>query len=276
MKPIASCARLLRLLWPALALLMSACATVKTPVTQFANINGGQLEYVTAGQGQPVIIFLNGYALDLHRNWEKVLPEVEKLGTVLAYNRFGDGESDKAQTPQTGLAVIATLRQLLQAKELKPPYILVGHSIGGVYANLYARKHPQEVAGVVLVDATHPDQVERWRGHTGIVQRFTWSTMQALSSKNAGIKFFDENAREIKEAGPFPDIPLTVITAGIAPPTLLTSSEVTEIHRSNQRELTALSPQGKQIIAEKSGHLIPMDQPELVIQAIDDLVSQIP
>jgi len=255
---------------------MSACATAKTPVTQFAKLDAGHLEYITAGQGRPVIVFLNGYSLDLHRNWEKVLPDAEKLGTVLAYNRFGDGESDKAQTPQTGWAVIATLRQLLQAKELEPPYILVGHSIGGVYANLYARKHPHEVAGVVLVDATHPDQVERWRGHTGFVQRVLWSTMTTFASKNSGIQFFDENSREIGEAGPFPEIPLTVITAGIAPPTLLTSSEVTEIHRSNQQELATMSPRGKQIIAEKSGHLIPIDQPEIVIQAIGDMVRQIP
>lgn len=268
--------RLIRLLCSAVAMLMSACATVKTPHTQFAKLDAGQLEYVTTGQGQPVIVFLNGYGLDLHRNWEKVLPEAEKLGTVIAYNRFGDGASDKAPSPQTGLAVISTLRQLLQMKDLKPPYILVGHSIGGLYANLYARKYPQEVAGVVLVDATHPDQVERWRGHTGFVQRVTWSMMQTLSSKNAGIRSFDENAREIREAGPFPDIPLTVITAGIAPPSWITSREATEIHRSNQRELTALSPKGKQVIAEKSGHLIPMDQPELVIQAIGEMVRLIP
>jgi len=106
------------------------------------------------------VIFENGSRNTLDK-WEKVLPLVAKEATVFAYNRPGYGKSDKPSTPRDGKTVVEELRQLLKQQGLQPPYILVGHSLGGLYMQMYARSFPQEVQGVVLVDSLYPGIIKK-------------------------------------------------------------------------------------------------------------------
>jgi pimeloyl-ACP methyl ester carboxylesterase len=93
-------------------------------------------------------------------SWSKVFPEIGKNTTVFAYNRPGYGNSSKAITPRDGATVVEELRALLNSRGLRPPYVLVGHSLGGIYVQLFARKYPDDVVGLVLVDSSHPSQFE--------------------------------------------------------------------------------------------------------------------
>ncbi len=77
-------------------------------VKQTAEIAGHKLEYVTAGTGSPVIVFLSGYGADLDTSWGRVYPGAEKISTVFAYNRFGYGASDKVGQPQTGEVIVVS------------------------------------------------------------------------------------------------------------------------------------------------------------------------
>jgi pimeloyl-ACP methyl ester carboxylesterase len=113
-----------------------------------------------AKPGAATVVFENGSRNTLDK-WDKVIPEVAKEATVFAYNRPGYGKSDKPATPRDGKTVVEELRQLLRQQGLQPPYTLVGHSLGGLYMQMYARSYPQEVQGVVLVDSVYPGIIKK-------------------------------------------------------------------------------------------------------------------
>jgi pimeloyl-ACP methyl ester carboxylesterase len=121
--------------------------------------NGAQLEFVSQRSREPTVIFSSG--LDGHLEWwAKVLSEVSKTNSVFAYNRPGIGNSDKTDKPRDAEQIVEELRFYLKELKILPPYVLVGHSSGGLYIQLFARKYPSEVAGLVLVDSTHPLQMK--------------------------------------------------------------------------------------------------------------------
>ena len=189
--------------------------------------------------------------------------------------------SDKPSAPQTGRAIVGALRELLAAVDLRPSYVLVGHSLGGLYANLFARLYPQEVRGVVLVEAAHPKDVEALGAHrsplTRVVRRIV-DIPGAIFGRNAflEVEFVGETAREIANAGPFPDVPVAVVTGGKSPPTFLMSAAAREIRLANQRDLLTLSRHTRQFVAEKSGHFPQITEPAVVAQAILSIVGSAP
>lgn len=239
---------------------------------QKVNVGGGVLEYAKSGAGQPVFVLINGSGGPLEA-WSRVSSEIENHGTVVAYNRFGMDGSDKPTTPQTGRAIVEALRELLAAVALRPPYVLVGHSLGGLYANLFARLYPHEVQGVVLVEAAHPKDVAELAEHRSALTRGAQRIVDipgALFGRNAfaEVEFVAETVRQIAEAGPFPDVPVTVVTGGKSPPTFLMSAAAREIRLANQRDFLTLSQHARQVVAEKSGHFPQITEPAVVAQAI--------
>lgn len=162
---------------------------------------------------------------------------------------------------------------------MKPPYVLVGHSLGGLYAQLFARQYPKEVAGVVLIDSAHQDQEEMRQAQEGAIRRATsgiiwWFDSVAHPRRHTEITSFAETASQIRAAPPFPDIPLIVISAGKEPPSWFVGDGFNRIFKENQRRLVVLSPQGRQIIAKQSGHFVQNDEPEIVVQAIREVVDE--
>jgi pimeloyl-ACP methyl ester carboxylesterase len=127
---------------------------------QTIKLNDLIIEYSLKGEGNPSIVFINGFRMPLD-SWNRLYPGVEKLGRVFTYNRPGIGNSSKAMSDQTGTTVVETLRSLLKVVGLPSPYVLVGHSLGGIFANLYTRMYPEEVSGIVLVEAAHPDEPKK-------------------------------------------------------------------------------------------------------------------
>lgn len=241
-------------------------------------LGSGKLEYVISGQGRPVIVLLSGYGVDIDVSWNKVWLKAKAISTVFAYNRFGYGGSDRVKEVQSGSVVIATLRDLLKMKNLEPPYVLVGHSLGGLYANLFARQYPQEVSGMVLIDATYPDQQSTMSGEQSLASRVIVGVLKAidraLNARHSELTSEEETALQMKRAGPFPNIPLRVITAGRKPSSWIFSEKEFQIHMTNQRSLSVMSPQGRQIVAEKAGHFVQIEEPELVVRTIAEVVAQ--
>jgi len=127
-----------------------------TPIaTQLAATPTGPLEYAVAGAGTPAVVLINGAGGPL-AGWGALFNELAPDTRVFAYNRPGIGRSAAPDRAQDGAAVVAALRDLLAAVGVAPPYLLVGHSLGGLHAQLFARLHPAEVAGVVFLEASHP------------------------------------------------------------------------------------------------------------------------
>lgn len=126
------------------------------------DIGGGRrLNLYCIGHGSPTVLFEAGLG-DQIRAWALVQPAIAKATRACAYDRAGLGFSDPSGRPGTPANAVDDLQRLLVAASIKPPYILVGHSLGGMYAQLFADRHRSEVAGMVLVDPVSFDQGRRY------------------------------------------------------------------------------------------------------------------
>ena len=123
---------------------------------------GGRRLYITCmGEGSPTVILEHGMATESD-SWAQVQQAVAQFTRVCAFDRAGRGKSDPAPKPRTSEDMVADLHALLANAHIPGPYILVGNSLGGFNARLYAHKYPGEVVGLVLVDSMHPDQFARF------------------------------------------------------------------------------------------------------------------
>jgi pimeloyl-ACP methyl ester carboxylesterase len=119
------------------------------------DVGGHKLEVIVEGTdlGHPTVILESGLGGGID-SWTPVRESLAKVTRVVSYNRAGSGGSQPGPRPRSALQIVKELREMLQRLEIAPPYILVGHSIGGLYARAYAGLHPEEVFGLVLVDPT--------------------------------------------------------------------------------------------------------------------------
>lgn len=112
-----------------------------------------QLHVQTEGEMNPTVVFDCGLGVSLaSSDWSLIHPEITKVSRTIVYDRAGLGLSDKSSKPRTSEQIVEELHALLVNTEEKPPYILVGHSLGALNVCLFANKYPEKVAGVVLVD----------------------------------------------------------------------------------------------------------------------------
>jgi pimeloyl-ACP methyl ester carboxylesterase len=121
------------------------------------DVGGHRLHLNCAGSGSPTVVLENGMS-ETSPFWSRIMTEVGRSARVCAYDRAGQGWSDDTDSPQDGLTLAADLHTLLSRAHETGPYVLVGHSVGGSYAMIYAAQYPAEVAGMVLLDSSSPDQ----------------------------------------------------------------------------------------------------------------------
>ncbi|MEU5952023.1 alpha/beta hydrolase [Streptomyces sp. NPDC047525] len=126
------------------------------PVGGFQEIDGRRVFVHRAGSGGPAVVFLPG-AGAVGLDYFGVQQGVSQFTTAVTYDRGGTGYSDPLPLPRTAAAVAAELRELLRAQNIPAPYVLVPHSLGGFYAHRFAQLYPQDVAGLVWLDAFHRD-----------------------------------------------------------------------------------------------------------------------
>ncbi|WP_233205389.1 alpha/beta fold hydrolase [Acidovorax sp. 56] len=223
-----------------------------------------KVEYVLGGQGTPAVVLENGLGATLDW-WAKVWPEVVTESQVLAYNRAGYGRSDEGMAPRDGMQVVGELRALLHARGVSPPYVLVGHSLGGLYMQLFARQHPDEVAALVLVDSTHPDQVkgagslERWP----VWLKWLFNAVTSPTAKQE-LEQLDATGTQVSALPVDGVVPVWVLSAARA------SGSATELGQDVDRkraDIARLYPGSVQVWVD-SGHGIPLERPDAVVQAI--------
>ena len=250
-----------------LAVCLSGCASLPGATTD--TVDGRTVEYVQAGQGTPVVVFENGLGARLDW-WAKVWPDTVAETRALAYNRAGYGRSDASPQPRDGAQVVQELRALLRARQLPPPYVLVGHSLGGLYMQLYARQYPAEVAALVLVDSTHPEQM-RGAGNpdlwpTWLKVAFRLGTSDVVKQELAAL---DATGQRVASLPVDPSVPVFVLSALQTPGA---SSALAEDVRQKRADFAHLYPGSTQVWVD-SGHGIPLEKPEAVVQAIRGAVQ---
>lgn len=123
---------------------------------KMVDIGGYRLYLNCSGSGEPTVVLENGLG-DVSTTWSLVQPKVAKFTQVCSYDRAYDGFSDRGPIPWTFHQEVFELHELLGMASIKPPYILVGNSVGGLLNQLYRNIYPNEVAGIVLVHSTHVD-----------------------------------------------------------------------------------------------------------------------
>jgi pimeloyl-ACP methyl ester carboxylesterase len=145
-----------------------------------------QLHLYCQGSGSPTVILESGQG-GLSSDWAWIQPAVAQSTRVCAYDRAGVAWSDPGPSPRDARQIVQELHTLLVKAELPAPYLLVGHSYGGLYARVYAGSYPDEVSGIVLVDASHPEQWQRLPGAQQQFQRLQWTYRVAQVLYRLGI-----------------------------------------------------------------------------------------
>lgn len=260
---------------------LDAAAPSPEPIPGFRDGEAGarKLRYRCAGEGTPTVLIETGGDTsfetlhswvkqhNFHPPWLLVVTEIEKTTRVCAYDRAGVGRSGKAPLPRTSADVAADLRALLRNEKIATPIVCVGHSFGGSNCRIFASRYPRLVAGMVLVDTSDAD---------------FWVRMKAPApdlSKSAEWIDLEANSALLRQAKGIGDKPLVVVTAspGAMDPMIPESqqAEASRIHQELQRELSGLSSSSRQLIAIKAGHNIQREEPQLIIDAVLDVVRQV-
>lgn len=138
------------------------------PRGQMVDVGGRRMHIDCRGTGSPTVIFESGLGTGGTIDWTLVHDKIAGFTRACAYDRAGIMWSDPKDTPQRASAVADDLHALLKGAGISGPLVLVGHSIGGPYIRTYTGKYGDQVAGLVMVDASHPDQVARLSKATGI------------------------------------------------------------------------------------------------------------
>jgi pimeloyl-ACP methyl ester carboxylesterase len=236
---------------------------------------GGRSMYLECeGVGRPTIVMDAGVATD-HSTWDGITERLGELSRVCTYDRAGIGRSELAPRPRTSQDVVDDLRTLLDAAGVRPPFVLVGHSFGGLNMQLFAADDPRDVVGIVLVEpAPAPGFVERGCKLVKPVNCLALTT--ALAANGEGIDWARTDA-EIARAPRLPAIPLVVIaaTSRECPLSPVTECGKLEDVALDLWKLTVASvPDGRLVYAAGSGHWVQDDRPDVVIDAIREVLDK--
>lgn len=251
------------------------------------DIGGRSLHLTCQGEGSPTVILEAGGFGTPSYVWSKVMPEVATFARVCSYDRANNQSmrSDPAPTPRAAADVVADLHALLQAADVPGPYVLVGPSVAGLFVRLYASTYPNDVAGLVLVDASHEEQPTALAlflspENFALSQRLDFESIDSEGILTA--ESYPETLAQIREArraSPLRPMPLVVLMAGRTEDLTAYGYSAEEqavwwpLTRVFAADLSTLVPNGRLVVAEESGHIIHEDQPEIVIQAIADVVA---
>ena len=282
------------------------------PPGEVLQVDGRAVHMIRAGMGAPTVVFEAG-AGQLALSWQAVQTGVAEFTSTIAWDRPGYGWSG---APRAGLdldGVVQVLHGMLGEAGAKPPHVMVGHSLGALYVRRFIELHPDEVAGVVLVDPTHEHQLAGaplgMRLAFPVAMRLQgW--LPGLVARSAGPRFratarasfpalsdediadlvarhlapetlrlqFAENREVLREAkrlrlapGALGDLPLIILGAGRVPGGPRFARHRAEVQLP---QLAALSTRGRVHVVADSGHGIPLERPQAVVDAVAEVVRQ--
>ncbi len=291
-------------------------ALAPPPLGQLVDIGARRLHIHCTGSGSPTVITESGSS-SFSIEWALVQDKVSAFTRICSYDRAGFAWSDRGPAENTVEETMDDLHRLLRAAGVVPPYVLVGHSIGGTYVRAYQRRYPDEVSGLVLVDATPEEDAEylyNGKSTPGVQLNYDQlASVYAPYLKNPPPPLelpttvdtpYDRLSPALQRAEVWAerlwrsrvDMPHSWITAEswrqefvalrqlrLATPHALGDLPLIVLRRGrrtndvlNQREadLVALSSVGKLVIAPESDHEIQLYQPDLVVQAIRDVIGE--
>jgi pimeloyl-ACP methyl ester carboxylesterase len=276
------------------------------PPGQLIDVGGYRLHINCRGTGSPTVI-IEAALGDWSASWSSwVQPEVAKTTRVCTYDRAGMGYSDAGPLPRTAEQFAKELHTLLQRANIQGPYVLVGHSMGGLPVRLFAHEYASDVAGVVLIESMNPRQARpsaeeppavaathssgfsplTLAARIGLVRLLAWPlglTSDMSPEVQRAYTAFTVTPRSYQtqedegtgmpvsfiQAGTIKtlgDTPLIVLSRGLDPD---------PEWQAMQADLLQLSSRSQQLIADKSAHNVQLDQPDAAVSAITSMVDQL-
>ena len=263
------------------------------PPGRLVDIGGYRLHLWCTGDGAPAVILDTGLG-GTSADWGFVQPEVARFTRVCSYDRAGMGYSDPGPSPRTARRIASELAALLVHGGIAGPVVLVGASIAGLGIRVFASDHHERAAGLVLVDASHEDQAHEvprmarlvpLLSTIGVFRLFGMSFGQRVESLAPSVRQFAratnfraagyqaaadeiihirESTEEVRTSRRKLTIPVLVVTG---------ARGADENWQQLQRDQALLSERGCLVIAHQSGHVVPVDQPEVVVDAIRTVVD---
>lgn len=279
------------------------------PPGRLVDLGGYRLHIVCAGEGSPPVVICPALGATA-AEWQEVQRLASRETTVCVYDRTGLGYSDLARRRRATVRMAEELHALLHAANIQPPYVLAGHSIGGFVVRVFVKMYPNEVAGLALIDSSHPEQRERlpkthWRDYPGgMLAAIAYMWMRPLGlrrlSRDLGLRntgdmlwarqrrgdakemlAYKEMCRETATlVGNLGDLPLAVLTSARIDPNYSPRLQrgrdrFYEVWTVMQNEMAALSTNSTHVVAEHGGHHLNHGNPELVANALTSLVKQV-
>ena len=279
-----------------IALLLAGCtAQAQPPLDTLVDIGTHRLHIYCMGTRSPTVVIDTGVG-NVYHSWESIMETLSQEVRVCAYDRAGYGQSEPGPLPRHSQRVAEELHSLLASAGEEGPFILVGHSLGGLNMQVYAHIYPKEVAGLLLLD---PFPLAWMRGEVypelrgifsqdivgihevALVAHNTPSSeakgqrdfLTTINSEYA--QLFGATTSQVNAISSFGDLPLIVIGATEADPAFGEYAESFRMFWNEESELLAKkSTAGKFTLAEMSRHCIHRDRPQVVIYAILDLIAQ--
>lgn len=285
---------------------------------QMVDMGGYKMHINCKGQGSPTIILEAGQS-DYSLIWAYVQPEVSETTRVCSYDRAGYGWSEPGPLPRIATVEVEELHTLLVNANIEGPYVLVGHSLGGMLVRVFAHNYPAEVVGLVLVDSFHEERPIRnpevsrlnqemadqlrmfsFMSSIGIMSlapqsipnrgfpEDVYAQYQAITATTDYFETWISESLAVPDSAAevaalhitnFGNLPLIVLSAGQWDPIpSLSEAENQKLwaaFQAQQTELVALSSEAKQVVAGQSGHHIQLNQPDLVIEAIREILDAV-
>ncbi|WP_341280228.1 alpha/beta hydrolase [Paenibacillus sp. FSL H8-0537] len=231
----------------------------------YGEVNGTKGKY-------PTVVFDAGYG-DSYTIWDKVEPTVRKQTQTVLYDRAGIGWSQQSMgSTHTALDQSIQLHKLLKGLNVPPPYLFVTHGISGLNVRMYAALYQDEVSGVVFLDPSYefqeqtlfPDEMDELvrRYKTEMVEEGDWIDLNIT---------YGQVARTSRPLDPLRDLPIYVVTAGKK----AFDTETMKIWNNMQKDIASLSDIAVRVVDKKSGHYVMTDNPDTVIKAVDNVLTQI-
>jgi pimeloyl-ACP methyl ester carboxylesterase len=234
-------------------------------------VAGHGLQLLVGGQGSPAVIFEGGFGTGI-ASWSTVQRDVAAFAQTVSYDRAGIGQSDLGPKPRSAKQIATELHTALEKSGVKPPYVMVGHSFGGIYVRVFADMYPKEVVGMVLIDPSqesfndwliknYPDRVKA--GASNIAK-----ASEGVQAEFASVDASYELARTTKVQQGVPVILLSATEDESMP------AEGRKVWIEKHKEWLATVPGSKHIVVEKGVHFIQAQQPALVLDAIKEVLKR--
>ena len=284
---------------------------------EFHIVDGYEMHIDCRGEGSPAVV-LEAAASAPWSLWREVQPELSRTTRVCSYDRAGHGWSEPRNGNRDAETIVRELHSLLDQARVNRPFIIAGHSAGGVYVREYAREFPAEVAGVVMIDSSSPQQFDElpgaraayeedkrdakrelwedrlrvWSGWERLIGRCSVSAKDYpgwagqydamacrpgyVDTDESELNYFEDSCHEAGRLTTFDNMPLLVISRDPD----LRRADMSErliaqqpVWNREQAALKSVSSRSWRVVARNSGHMVPLDRPDVIIREMNLLIG---